>query len=88
MKYDVVATIGTYEKDGQTKYLTQRVGQVFETKNGPKLKLAASFNPAGCKRDDDGMVWLALFEPKARDDAPSSTTRQPEPTPFDDTVPF
>ena len=82
MKYDVVATVGTYEKDGKTKYLSQNVGQVFETKNGPKLKLAAWFNPAACKRDDDGMVWLALFEPKAKDDAPRASGPSSDEIPF------
>ena len=85
MKYDVVATVGTYEKNGEKKYLTQRVGQVFETKNGPKLKLASWFNPAGCVKDDDGMVWLALFEPRAKDEAPKPATQQ---VPFDDECPF
>ena len=62
--YDVVATVGTYEKDGETKYISRNVGAVIETRNGLSLKLDASFNPAGCKRNDDGSVWLALFEPK------------------------
>jgi len=65
--YDVVATTGTYQKDGETKYRTRNVGAVIDTKHGFRLKLDASFNPAGCPRDDDGQIWLALFEPKPRD---------------------
>jgi hypothetical protein len=38
------------------------VGSIIETTKG-RLKLKASFNRAGCKRDEDGMIWLALFEP-------------------------
>ena len=69
MKYDVVATVGTYEKDGQKKYISRNVGQIIETKNGPKLLLDASFNPAGClQKSEDGKVWLALFEPKPKKD--------------------
>ena len=64
--YDVVATTGSYKKDNETKYITRRVGSVIETQHGPRLKLDASFNPAGCRIDDDGAVWLALFEPRDR----------------------
>jgi len=98
-KYDVVATTGTYEKDGETKYINKNVGSIIGTKHGFRLKLDASFNPAGCKIDDDGGVWLALFEPKPRDNqAPPPTQHeqakgnghQPQPPAddFDDDVPF
>lgn len=66
-KYDVVATIGTYQKDGETKYVTRNVGSVIETKHGLRLAMDASFNPAGCQKSEDGKVWLALFEPKPQD---------------------
>ena len=94
-RYDVVATIGQYEKDGQTKYVTRNVGAVIQTSKWFRLKLDASFNPAGCPRSDDGGVWLALFEPRddqqqthpqaqaARQPAP----RQPEPD-LESDIPF
>jgi len=95
-RYDVVATIGQYEKDGQTKYVTRNVGAVIQTSKGFRLKLDASFNPAGCPRSDDGGVWLALFEP--RDDQqqgqPQQQQRQQparqaaQPDPYDQDVPF
>lgn len=65
---DIVATIGTYLKDGETKYVNRKVGALVETKHGPKIKLDASFNPAGCIREDDGGVWLAIFDQRERDD--------------------
>jgi len=65
-RLDVVATVGEYQKDGKTQYLNKNVGVIIETKHGQRLKLAAWFNPAGCKRDEDGYIWLALFEPKAK----------------------
>jgi hypothetical protein len=65
---DIVATIGTYQKDGETKYVTRKVGQMVETKHGPRIKLDASFNPAGCRRDEDGAVWLAIFDQRERDE--------------------
>lgn len=85
VKYDVVATVGTYEKDGQKKYLTRNVGKVMQTKSGLRLKLDATFNPAGCPRDEDGSVWLALFEPKEKESAGSKAVSQ-----FDDEhgIPF
>ena len=64
IKYDVVATLGTYQKDGETKYISRKVGAVIETKHGPSLKLDATFNPAGCVKGDDGGVWLKFFEPR------------------------
>lgn len=95
-RYDVVATIGQYEKDGQTKYVTRNVGAVIQTSKGFRLKLDASFNPAGCPRSDDGGVWLALFEP--RDDQqqqPQQQRQQPQrsqqaapPDDFDQEIPF
>ena len=95
-RYDVVATIGQYEKDGQTKYVTRNVGAVIQTQKGFRLKLDASFNPAGCQRSEDGGVWLALFEP--RDDqqqpqqqAPRQAQRSQQAAPpddFDSEIPF
>ena len=61
---DIVATIGKYEKDGQTKYISRNVGKLIDTKNGQKLLMDASFNLAGCERTEDGKVWLSLFEPR------------------------
>ena len=98
-RYDVVATIGQYEKDGQTKYVTRNVGAVIQTQKGFRLKLDASFNPAGCQRSEDGGVWLALFEP--RDDQQQGQPQQRQQpqrsqqaapqddhTGFDDIIPF
>lgn len=86
MKYDVVATVGTYEKDGQKKYITRQVGQILDTKNGPKLLLDATFNPAGCHKGEDGKVWLALFEPKVKE--PGKTQSISTDAPFDSEIPF
>jgi hypothetical protein len=76
--FDVVATTGKYQKDGQTKYLNKTVGSIIETKHGNRLKLAAWFNPAGCEKDEDGSVWLALFPPKDKQQ------QQPEDSGFKD----
>lgn len=97
-RYDVVATIGQYEKDGQTKYVTRNVGAVIQTSKGFRLKLDASFNPAGCQRSDDGGVWLALFEPRddqqqgqpqqQRQGQPQRSQQAAPPDDFDDDLPF
>jgi single-strand DNA-binding protein len=95
-RYDVVATIGQYEKDGQTKYVTRNVGAVIQTSKGFRLKLDASFNPAGCPRSDDGGVWLALFEPRdeqqqGQQQAPRQAQRSQQAAPpddFDSEIPF
>lgn len=88
-RYDVVATIGQYEKDGQTKYVTRNVGAVIQTSKGFRLKLDASFNPAGCQRSEDGGVWLALFEPRddqqqTQQQAPRQAQRSQQAAPPDD----
>ncbi|MCT5734008.1 hypothetical protein ACM7N4_24145 [Pseudomonas aeruginosa] len=87
-KYDVVATVGQYEKDGQTKYLSRKVGVIVNTKNGFRLKLDACFNPAGCPRTDDGGVWLALFEPKEKEQQLSAPRQAQANDSFDEDIPF
>ncbi|WP_225001947.1 hypothetical protein [Pseudomonas aeruginosa] len=89
-KYDVVATVGQYEKDGQVKYLNRKVGVIVSTQKGYRLKLDACFNPAGCpQRSDDGAVWLALFEPKEKEQQQQSAPRQAQANDrFDDDIPF
>lgn len=92
--YDVVATVGTYEKNGEKKYLTKNVGEVIDTKHGLAMKIDATFNPAGCAKTDDGKVWLKLFEP--RQDSGQQTGQQtgqgraPQPpvNDFDSDIPF
>jgi len=90
-KYDVVATVGKYEKNGETKYISRKVGAVIQTDKGFRMKMDAFFNPAGCKVDEDGSIWLALFEP--RDDQQqqpqqrSQPQRQPEPD-LEQDIPF
>lgn len=96
LKYDVVATVGKYEKNGETKYISRKVGAVIQTDKGFRMKMDAFFNPAGCKVDEDGSIWLALFEP--RDDQqqgqPQQQQRQQparqaaQPDPYDQDVPF
>lgn len=96
-KYDVVATVGKYEKNGETKYISRKVGAVIQTDKGFRMKMDAFFNPAGCKVDDDGSIWLALFEP--RDDQQQGQpqqqrqgqpqrSQQAAPPAYEDDVPF
>lgn len=95
-KYDVVATTGTYQKDGETKYINRNVGAVIQTKHGFRLALDASFNPAGCPKTDDGKVYLALFEPRDSDQSQQSGGQPAQgggsfdgpADDFDDDIPF
>lgn len=68
-KYDVVAGVGTYQdrNTGEKKYINRNIGAVIQTDKGFRLCLDATFNPAGMNRQEDGKVWLSLFEPKPRD---------------------
>ena len=57
---DIVCTIGTYlDKSGAKKYVTRKVGTLLETDKGMKVKLDASFNPAGCLKSEDGAVSVS-----------------------------
>lgn len=69
--YDAVVTIGTYNLNGETKYVSRNIGSVIETKNGLALVMDASFNPAGAQRTEDGKVWVKLFEPREDVDTPA-----------------
>ncbi|CAN8141894.1 hypothetical protein THIOSC13_810008 [uncultured Thiomicrorhabdus sp.] len=66
--YDVSATLGTYTKDGEKKYISRNVGSIIETKNGPMLLIDSSLNLAALDKSEDGKVWLKLFEPKTDND--------------------
>lgn len=87
-KYDVVATIGKYEKNGETKYINRNVGAVIETQKGLSLKLEQSFNPAGCAAGDDGKIWLKLFEPREKSQQQPADYAQTPPPHFDDVPDF
>lgn len=86
MKKDIVATLGTYQKDGQTKYVSRTVGVLMETDKGFSIKLDATFNPAGCVRKEDGSVWLMCFDQKDKGTPRESVKQLHEE--FDDTIPF
>ncbi|MFT0679520.1 hypothetical protein [Pseudomonas aeruginosa] len=66
VKYDVVASVGQYEKDGQVKYLNRKVGVIVSTQKGYRLKLDACFNPAGCpQRSGLGLPLLRSASTRA-----------------------
>ena len=69
-KYDVVANIGKYQdSNGKDQYINRNVGSIIQTKQGyHKLVLDACFNPAALQKDDNGRVWLNLFEPKPKEE--------------------
>ena len=85
MKYNVVARVGEYEKNGETKARWQNVGVVMETDKGPILLLEPWFNPAGVPRDGD-KVLLSLFPPNERDQGSRPAGKAQEGP--DDDVPF
>lgn len=58
LKYEVVATVGTYTKGGEEKKKYQRIGSIFEGDKGFSLKLDCV--PVG----QEWNGWASLFEPK------------------------
>lgn len=71
-KYDVVAKVGEYQHNGETKPRWKNVGAVITTDKGHALLIDKTFNPAGLAEAGRESVLLSLFEPKERDSAPST----------------
>lgn len=64
-KYDIVATVGTYQKNGETKSRFKNVGVVMEKDGKPFILLDRIFNPAGLPNPQNkDTVLLSLYEPK------------------------
>ncbi len=63
-KFDVVQNIGTYQDtQGNTKFITQTVGVVFENEKGfLSMKLTSYPLP-----DVQGEVWVKLFARKQKE---------------------
>ncbi len=67
-KYDIVATVGTYQKNGETKGRFKNVGAIMEKDGRLFILLDRIFNPAGLPNQDNrDSVLLSLFEPKDKD---------------------
>jgi hypothetical protein len=101
--YDISVTTGTYEVNGEKKYRSERVGSVWEGKNGPYLRINRTFNPAGVPVTDStaDSIICNMFTPRERDgqggytpatSAPmasvNATASAPSAVPFDDDIPF
>ena len=82
-KYDIVATVGTYQKGGQTKNKFKNVGVVMEKDGKPFILLDRIFNPAGLPGDKEN-VLLSLYEPKDKGSDYNQGLQQP----LDDHIPF
>lgn len=67
-KYDIVATVGTYQKNGETKNKFKNVGVVMEKDGKPFILLDRTFNH-GALPNPDGRdtVLLSLYEAKEKD---------------------
>lgn len=67
-KYDIVATVGSYTKNGETKSKYKNVGVIMEKDGKPFILLDRTFNH-GALPNPDGRdtVLLSLFTPKEKD---------------------
>ncbi len=93
---DIVAKVGSYEKDGQTKNRYTKIGVIRENQYGEYLMLDPEINLAGVlikQRLADpkagGMVMCSIFD---RDDSKQAQAAPRQSAPaadgFDDDVPF
>ncbi len=65
-KYDIVATVGTYQKNGETKSKFKNVGAVMEKDGKQFILMDRIFNPAGLPGDKES-VLLSLYAAKEKD---------------------
>lgn len=72
-KFDVVATNGEYQSNGETKKRYVNVGKAFTDDQG-RISIKLDSIPVG----PDWSGWLSLYEPKPRDgQAPAQPRQQP-----------
>lgn len=70
--YDLVATAGTYLKNGGTKKRFKTVGAEFETDTGRFIMLDATVNLAAFPRKEGSeMIMVSKYEPKDRAATPT-----------------
>lgn len=90
LKYKVVAIAGTYN-DRQTnaeKKVYKTVGGVIAKQDGTfSMYLDSTFNPAGLEKQQDGKVWLGLYPPEDRQQAPQQAAPAQQPAHIDDEEP-
>jgi len=80
-KYDIVAKIGEYHSNGETKNRYLNVGAVMTGEHGPYMLLNKTFNPAGVPGDPNkDSILLSLFEPRSQEDRPQQQEQHRKPT--------
>lgn len=86
-KYDIVATVGSYTKNGETKNRYKNVGVVMEKDGNPFILLDRTFNPAGLQSDKD-TVLLSLYPPKEEKGGVSAHSKAKGNAFLDDEIPY
>lgn len=78
---DIVATVGTYEQNGQTKKRFQTVGSLMESNDGGQfIMLNRSFNPAGVAfKEGSESILLSLYDPKPNGQIAPQQVQKPQP---------
>lgn len=93
-KYDIVAIVGTYQKDGEAKSKFKNVGAMMEKDGKPFLLLDRTFNPAGVPfQEGRDTILLSLYTPKEKDGdynqgLQQSSVKASNHSDLDDEIPF
>ena len=67
-KFDLVVKVGEYQKDGQTKARTVKVGVVMENDKGMYIIMDRTFNPAGVPNPDNKeSIFISMYDAKPND---------------------
>lgn len=96
MTKKLVAKVGEYQKDGQTKGRYVNLGVILSNDNGEYCLLDPSISIAGCLqmqnranhaagRKTGDKLMVSIFE---EDSQRSSQSSQSNPSPMDDEIPF
>ena len=87
-KYDIVAKVGTYSVNGETKNRFMNVGVLMEKDGRPYILLNRTFSPAGIPNPDNkDNILLSLYEPRSEGN-PQPRSNPPETVELDDFVPY
>ena len=88
-KYDIVAKVGTYTSNGETKGRFMNVGVMMEKDGRPYILLNRTFNPAGLPNPDNkDNILLSLYEPKTQSNAHSEAKGNAYVEDLDDSIPY
>jgi hypothetical protein len=90
---EIVAVVGQYEKNGETKKQFRKVGSLHTKDDGGMfITMDKIFNPAALAEAGRDKIILSLYDPKPKEEVITGTTgmyvKAPEVAAIDDEIQF